>query len=253
MQHRGSIFSQKLDRVAFIAYFLGAVVPLVALGVVVDRFVFPAVRDRLAIWGLVGAVGCIAVLSFAAFLVLRRTTRAALDQTQRDNRRLAALLELAGSMAVARHGDDAAETAARGILGLTDATAGFVMARGEPGAAPVRLAAAGDGAEKLEREIVEPMVELVRIVLDGGRPASRGADAAGPEMLCAPLPGFTCRCARWWTWYGWLTSSSWLTAVSRRRRSRAASGRRSATCAHWLSACVPISSAPNTRSGWCAR
>ena len=189
MQHRGSIFSQKLDRVAFIAYFLGAVVPLVALGVVVDRFVLPTVRDRLAIWGLIGAVGCIAVLSFAAFLVLRRTTRSALEQTQRDNRRLAALLELAGSMAVARHGDDAAETAARGILGLTDATAGFVMARGEPGAAPVRLAAAGEGAEKLEREIVEPMIELVRIVLDGGRPATRGADAAGPEMLCAPLPG----------------------------------------------------------------
>ncbi len=34
-----SIFSQKLDRAAFTAYFLGAVVPLVALAFVVERYV----------------------------------------------------------------------------------------------------------------------------------------------------------------------------------------------------------------------
>ena len=40
--------TQKLDRTAFIAYFLGAVVPLAALCLVVQRFVLPSLRDVAA-------------------------------------------------------------------------------------------------------------------------------------------------------------------------------------------------------------
>ena len=47
-ERSASIFSQKLDRVAFTAYFLGAVAPLVALTVVAERYVFPEIKDRLA-------------------------------------------------------------------------------------------------------------------------------------------------------------------------------------------------------------
>jgi hypothetical protein len=36
-----SLLAQKIDRVAFTTYFLGAVAPLVALGVVVDRYALP--------------------------------------------------------------------------------------------------------------------------------------------------------------------------------------------------------------------
>ena len=46
-----SIFSQKLDRAAFTAYFLGAIVPLIALAFVVERYVLPSrerARARLA-------------------------------------------------------------------------------------------------------------------------------------------------------------------------------------------------------------
>ncbi|TFG95982.1 MAG: hypothetical protein E4H11_04145, partial [Myxococcales bacterium] len=80
-----SIFSQKLDRGAFTAYFLGAVVPLVALAVVVERFVLPRLNDRLALLGLVGAVVSIAVLSLASFLTLRATTRRPIATMDRDN------------------------------------------------------------------------------------------------------------------------------------------------------------------------
>ena len=79
-----SIFSQKLDRTAFTAYFLGAVVPLVALAVVVERFVLPRLHDRLAVLGLVGAVVSIAVLSLASFLTLRATTRRSLATMDRE-------------------------------------------------------------------------------------------------------------------------------------------------------------------------
>ena len=40
---------EKLDLAAFTAYLLGAVVPLIALAWVADRFVFPTVNDRLDI------------------------------------------------------------------------------------------------------------------------------------------------------------------------------------------------------------
>ena len=53
---RSTLFSQKLDRSAFTAYLLGAVVPLLALAVVVQRFVLPALRDQVAILGLVPLV-----------------------------------------------------------------------------------------------------------------------------------------------------------------------------------------------------
>ena len=74
-QKRGSLFSQKIDRVAFITYFLGAVVPLVALGVVAEHYVLPNMSDRNAILGLMGVIGSIGVLSLASFLILRHMTR----------------------------------------------------------------------------------------------------------------------------------------------------------------------------------
>jgi hypothetical protein len=43
---RERIFSGELDRAAFIVYFLGAVVPLIGFGLVVDRFALPTLADR---------------------------------------------------------------------------------------------------------------------------------------------------------------------------------------------------------------
>jgi putative nucleotidyltransferase with HDIG domain len=184
-----SIFSQKLDRVAFTAYFLGAVVPLVALAVVLERYVFPEISDRYATFGLIGLLVSLAVLSLASFLTLRHTTRSSLQRIDRDNRRLAALLDVSGRLASVQHAGDAAATAARTALALTGARASFVLVRGEAGAVPVRLAAAGDEAEKLEQQLVEPLLELTKLVLSGGRPALREASRADLAMAAVPLPG----------------------------------------------------------------
>jgi cytochrome c biogenesis protein CcdA len=70
-----SLLAQKIDRVAFTTYFLGAVAPLVALGVVVDRYALPTLSDRNASLGLIGLVASIALLSMGSFLVLRHVTR----------------------------------------------------------------------------------------------------------------------------------------------------------------------------------
>ena len=52
-----------LDRVAFAAYFLGAVFPLAALAVIVDRFVLPELESSLAASGLIWLVISLGVLS----------------------------------------------------------------------------------------------------------------------------------------------------------------------------------------------
>jgi len=183
-----SIFSQKLDRVAFSAYLLGAIVPLAALAWVVESFVMPEVSDRYLRFALIGAVASIAMLSLAAFLTLRRTTRSSLARMDQDNHRLQALLEVSGTLAGVGHATDAAEQATRAALPLVGGEASFVLVRGEPGAAPVRLAASGAAAEKLELEHVEPLVEVARLVMSQGRPALRGAESTHPAMAAVPLP-----------------------------------------------------------------
>jgi putative nucleotidyltransferase with HDIG domain len=188
-KNKVSIFSQKLDRVAFTAYFLGAVVPLVALGFVIEEFVFPVASDSYVTLGLVGLLTSIAVLSLGSFLVLRRTTRHSIDRIDNDNRRLSALLDISKSLATVEYGNFAAETAARTALALAGAQASFVFTRGEPGAAPARIASAGEDVAKLEQRLVEPLVKLAKLVMSEGRPAVQGPAGHTPPMIAIPLPG----------------------------------------------------------------
>ncbi len=189
MDHRSSIFSQKLDRVAFTAYFLGAIVPLIALAVVVDRFVLPVVADRSVTLGLIGTLISIAVLSFASFLTLRRGALRSLARMDRDNRHLQALLDTAESLAAAEHGSDAADTAAEGALALTNAAACWVVTRDEPGQPPVHVGTAGEDPDKLAQDIAEPLASLVNVVLSQQRPAVQDATAECPALVAVPLLG----------------------------------------------------------------
>jgi diguanylate cyclase (GGDEF)-like protein len=94
-EHKSSIFGQALDRTAFITYFLGAVVPLIALGIVADRYVFGQIGPETDTYGTIEVVGLlvsIAALSLVCFLALRRTTRQWLGQWEARNQELAQAL-----------------------------------------------------------------------------------------------------------------------------------------------------------------
>jgi putative nucleotidyltransferase with HDIG domain len=191
-----SIFSQKLDRAAFTAYFLGAVAPLVALAVVVERFALPFLHDRLAILGLIGAVASIAVLSLASFLTLRTTTHRSLATMARDNQRLASLLKVSGSLARAEHSGMAAISACVCAIDLTGARAAWLIVRGEPGEPPHVLDSAGRDAEKLHEALHERIAELASLAMSQGQPGVQGREevetAEGRISFCAaatPLPG----------------------------------------------------------------
>jgi diguanylate cyclase (GGDEF)-like protein len=80
-----STFSQKRDRAAFVAYFLGGIVPLVALGIVVERYAlspYGAPADTDAATGLLWLFGSIALLSLSCFLLLRRLVLAFLEENR---------------------------------------------------------------------------------------------------------------------------------------------------------------------------
>jgi len=135
-EESASIFSQKLDRIVYTAYFLGAVVPLVALAFVAQHFVLPSLTDRLVSVGLIALVLSIGSLSLGSFFVLRRTTHRTLDQMDRDNRRLESLLKASGSLANAQHEAEAAATAVRCALELTEADAVYAFVRADRSSPP---------------------------------------------------------------------------------------------------------------------
>jgi putative nucleotidyltransferase with HDIG domain len=184
-----SIFSQKLDRAAFTAYFLGAIVPLIALAVVVERYVLPFENEPGLGGGLTALVASIAVLSGGAFLVLRQITRSSLLRMDRDNHRLAALLAASSSLSTAEHGRDAAVTAVRSALTIAEARAAFVLVPGESGRPPGLLVAAGADAEKLHEMHAEAIDEVAELVLREGRPTLAGQSDGLSACAGVPLPG----------------------------------------------------------------
>jgi putative nucleotidyltransferase with HDIG domain len=189
-----SLLAQKIDRVAFTTYFLGAVAPLVALGVVVDRYALPTLSDRNASLGLIGLVASIALLSMGSFLVLRHVTRRTLSRIDGDNRRLSSLLKVSSRLAAAQHVTEATSMAAGCARELAQARAAFVFVR--EGDKWALVDTAGDGAEKLYESVRQQLDEVVGLVMEHGRPVLRGAADAGARSqglqlsaAAAPLPG----------------------------------------------------------------
>ncbi len=74
------VFSQTVDRVAPIAYFLGAVVPLVALGMFVERYTLGGVAWLLSDHSVSGIFSVMCLLSLGCFLMLRRAAHASVEQ-----------------------------------------------------------------------------------------------------------------------------------------------------------------------------
>ena len=96
--HPLSIFAHPADRGSNVAYLLGAIVPLVALGVVIERYALAPYLPggeqalRLGRVGTLALFASITLLSLVCFLVLRRLVR----RTIEENRNLALYDSLTG-------------------------------------------------------------------------------------------------------------------------------------------------------------
>ncbi|MGH7338538.1 MAG: hypothetical protein ACREI7_13235, partial [Myxococcota bacterium] len=131
--HPLSIFSQPLDRAAFFAYFLGAVVPLATLVWVVDRFVPRVWEDDTARWALLAVLLFLGLLSLGSFLALRKTARGAVTRLDRDNRRLSQLLDASRDLAVAGDEGEIFRLAAAAAAVVASARSGQVIVRARSG------------------------------------------------------------------------------------------------------------------------
>lgn len=178
-KNTASIFSQKFDRIVFTTYFLGAVVPLVALAFISDRFVLPTLDDRLAWVGLIGVILSVGALSLGSFLILRRSTRQALDNMDGDNRRQASLLAAASAFGDSQRETEAAATTVRCALELSEADAAYAFLRTDASSEPVLVESLGDNSEKLLEELAAPIAEMVKLVSTQNRIALRGPEPAG--------------------------------------------------------------------------
>ena len=188
--HRNSIFSQRLDRTTFTAYFLGAIVPLLALAFVVQRYAIPASPSTNQTIAMIGLVGSIAILSLLSFLVLRKTTHSTLDRIDRDNRRLSALLGASTTVTASEHASDIASTSVSCALELAGARAAFLLVRGKDPEAPAELfESAGTDVDKLFQTIGDRVTELAEIAMESGRPAIKNGSGNRGSIVVLPLAG----------------------------------------------------------------
>ena len=183
--HQLSIFSQPLDRAAFVAYFLGAVVPFIALAYVLSEYVMPATPEGPLSLALMALTLSIGLLSAGAFLLLRRVTSQTVARMRGDNRRLEALLEASARFASAAHESEVTTAATHCAHRLAGAQAAFFVTMSE-GGAPKLEAAIGDRAlfapleARLGDLLTRALAEERAVVWGAGH---TGSDAFGAGVL----------------------------------------------------------------------
>lgn len=180
-----SIFSQKLDRGIFVTYFLGAIVPLVLLGVAVQRFVLPALQsDSRMTLGMLGGMAGVSMLSLAAFFALRRITRTAAAQMASDNNRLQGILSVSKDLSSSLHVQAVAEIAVSSARSLTSAEVAVILMRACDDKPLVLVASSGDDVQKRYQDNESLIQELVESTLaDRAESASGTSGDAGPMVV----------------------------------------------------------------------
>ncbi len=185
--HRLSMFSQRLDRAILTGYFLGAIVPLVALAFLALRYVVPALPEGPVAEGLLGGLGSVAVLTLGSFLLIRRTAHQSLERMDADNGRLQGLLDASAKLANARHANDVAGVTAAVALAVTGSAAGFLWMRSDKEArlSLVSSASGGQPGEAVRAELEK----LAEGVVRDAKPAVCGASPSMPAAIVVPLMG----------------------------------------------------------------
>lgn len=184
-RHSLSLFSQRLDRVAYVAWFLGAIVPLAALAIVVATSE-DAVAAHLGAEGVTLVISA-AVLCLSSFFMLRRMTRRTLERMDDDAVRLSMLLNACTALSGATSAREAASVAATYAARLARARAAFVVSR-RPGTRGFDWnASAGDAATAVMSRHAATLEALAAGVVADARPAMRvPMPAAGPGEWIAP-------------------------------------------------------------------
>jgi putative nucleotidyltransferase with HDIG domain len=184
--HRLSLFSQPLDRAAFVAYFLGAVVPLAALAWVVQHFVKPSFERPEAHWILLGGLSSIGLLSLGSFLALRKTAHAAVARLDRENRRLQSLLDASHDLALAGDSSEVFQLSAIAAMAIAGSGSAHVLVSGRDGEPQMVESTLGPSSDDALATISDAAAEA----LETRRSAMRGSEeGAGGLAEAMPFGG----------------------------------------------------------------
>lgn len=165
-----SLFSQSLDRGLFVTYFLGGVVPLLALLGVVEQYALPALEgDRQAQLMLIGLVSGSGLLSLGSFFALRRIARNALERIDANRRRLERLLQASRDLSDAPHGRVVLETTAGCAATICEARAALVFLRADASKDFALQGFVGRDVEALHEQRQEQIVEWLEAACQDGR------------------------------------------------------------------------------------
>ncbi|MFT5442574.1 MAG: hypothetical protein ACI8W3_001618, partial [Myxococcota bacterium] len=157
-----SIFAQELDRAILVTYFLGGIVPLMALGAVMHMYVFPALaRDNDMTRAMLGAMTGVSVLNLAAFFALRRLATNAVERMRSDNARLKGILSASKDLSTSLHVQAVAEVSAACARELTSAEVSLILMRPRPEKPLEIMVSSGDNSGQLYLDHEDLIAELV--------------------------------------------------------------------------------------------
>ncbi len=187
---RHSLFSQRLDRGVFAAYFVGGIGPVAAFTWLVQRYVLPFhATDDSARAGWIAACISLGVLSLALFLALRVITRRALERMQADNRRLSVMLAASRELAGDTHLEATLALAADHLAALLPDVAIGVLFSRTPEKPLELILQRGEPAGRWWEEHLESRRTLAADAVAAGAASAGDAGDRAPVALPVGVPG----------------------------------------------------------------
>jgi len=192
-----SLFSQKLDRALFAAYFVGAVVPMGVLAWLVHAYSLPALTEQgFATATVMGVLSGAGMLVLAGYFATRRIAQRALARMDADNAGLSQLLTTSRALSKGAHAEEVAGTAAACAATLVGANAAYVVTRDEKGESEIHvLGDACSGAGKLSLELESELNDVAAMAIDEDRTASitfervrEGQASCRSTAVAVPIP-----------------------------------------------------------------
>jgi len=175
---RHSLFSQRLDRGVFAAYFVGGIGPVAAFTWVVQRFVLPHTSSDTERLAWVAACISLGVLCLALFLALRVITRRALTRMRADNAQLSVMLQASRELASPSHAEAILGTAVRHVAALAPGASVAAFHARERGKPPELAQHRGSLPESWWAEHADALVALVQDATAGAGAAAESESGA---------------------------------------------------------------------------
>ena len=184
-----SLFTQRLDRALFRIYLLAAVVPMLALGWVVRDYVLPTYPDDpRALWAWIGGLAALGSLILTLYLALRRISHTTLSRMERDNQRLARLLQVSRSVVGESEYDAIARQARRSACEISGATQALLLVQTGDGKEFALFEDGGSPAALMDTH-GEVLTQLAEESLRTGQLASlAGADSRSGLEAAVAIP-----------------------------------------------------------------